>query len=113
MQKRGRRNVPGQPCPVGAQGITVQTRHQSRWRLTQICSVTDSSGCLGCGKVLEMKSAPMVARYAVEKRPEMYCTSRQDLGHTTEIWRDNSEPGLGDSFYQRQSFRSLRVSPSA
>lgn len=40
---------------------------------THICSVTDSSGRLWCGTDLVMKSAPMVARYPVVKRPEMYC----------------------------------------
>lgn len=40
--------------------------------VSQICNVTDSSGFRGCGTVFVMKSAPIVALYPVEKRPEMY-----------------------------------------
>jgi hypothetical protein len=43
--------------------------------VSHICSVTGSASGeeAGGGRVLVIKSAPMVARYDVEKREEMYC----------------------------------------
>lgn len=57
----------------------VESREEEGKRWTQICNVTDSSGFLGWGTVFVMKSAPIVALYPVEKRPEMYCVSHQTL----------------------------------
>ena len=63
----------------------IQTARTSR--RTHICSVTISSGQLWCGRVLVIKSAPMVALYPVVNRPEMYCNATKGVSIPAEIER--------------------------
>ena len=56
-------------------------KFMSRAERTHICKATPGSPSrpIGSGNVLVIKSAPMVARYPVEKRPDMYCRNGESI----------------------------------
>lgn len=71
------RSCPAVSCSdnedMSAPYTNISTTEAGKGKLfTHICKSTDSSGLVGCGRDFDIKSAPIVARYPLENRPEIY-----------------------------------------